>query len=149
MAISHGATFTITAEQDPRLRQAIERLAAVPTTVWLPAERANGELCGAEVAETPYRFATADLRLVVRHEAKVPAEQLTVDDLGGRRFFAFVPIAGAEHAAVALITPGPRNDHRATRLHHQGLGSSSAGGTWLLFAADASCQRSKSRHTGR
>ena len=110
-AISHGATFTITAEQNPRLRRAIETLAL--DTAWVPAERADGELSGAEVAETSYRFATADLRLIVRRQAKAAGEQLSFDDLGGRRFFAFITNAGPEHSTASLD------------LHHRQRGGAS------------------------
>ena len=61
-----------------------------PDTVWAPAQDTNRELCGSEVAETTYRFADRDLRLIVRRQRKVAGEQLSFDDLRGWRFFTIV-----------------------------------------------------------
>jgi hypothetical protein len=58
--------------------------------VWTPAEEADGELSGSEVADTTYRFAQRDLRLIVRRQRKAAGEQLSFDDLGGWRFFAMI-----------------------------------------------------------
>lgn len=112
-ACRHHAIFTITADQNPVVRRAIEILATDPATMWLPATNAEGELSGAEVAETSYTFAERDLRLVVRRQKKAVGEQLAFDDLGGFRFFSFVTNAPTEHAAVALD------------LHHRRRGGAS------------------------
>ncbi|MGH9087078.1 MAG: transposase [Acidimicrobiales bacterium] len=42
------------------------------------------------MAETTYRFAKRDLRLIVRRQRKASGDQLASDDLGGWRFFALV-----------------------------------------------------------
>jgi hypothetical protein len=89
-ATTHSAAFSITCVQNTSVRKAIEALATDPTTTWTPALDATGEITGAEVAETTYRFATRDLRLIVRRQRKATGEQLSFDDLGGWRFFALV-----------------------------------------------------------
>lgn len=89
-ATKHSAAFSITCVQNKAIRRAIEALATDPATVWVPAKEADGELAGSEVAETIYRFAKRDLRLIVRRQKKVSGEQLSFDDLGGFRFFALV-----------------------------------------------------------
>ncbi len=89
-AVKHSAAFSITCKQNKAVRKAIEALAADPKTVWVPAKEADGELAGSEVAETIYRFAKRDLRLIVRRQAKATGEQLSFDDLGGWRFFAMI-----------------------------------------------------------
>ena len=98
-ATKHSAAFSITCIQNTSVRKAIEALAADPTTTWAPALDATGEISGAEVAETTYRFAKRDLRLIVRRQKKASGEQLSFDDLGGWRFFALVtnipPIFGS------------------------------------------------------
>lgn len=109
----HGATFTITAEQNEAVRRAIEELALAPATTWVPAHDAEGELAGSEVAETTYRFAKRDLRLVVRRQRKAPGEQLAFDDLGGYRFFACITNAPSTYGAVDLD------------LHHRRRGGAS------------------------
>ena len=104
-AIGHNAIFTITAEQNKAVRRAIETLASDPKKVWIPAKEATGKLAGSEVAETTYRFAKRDLRLIVRRQRKSVGEQLSFDDLGGWRFFAlitnmpplFAPAVTVEH----------------------------------------------------
>jgi glutaredoxin-related protein len=109
----HGATFTITVEQNEAMRRAIEELALAPATTWVPAQDADGELDGSEVAETTYRFAKRDLRLVVRRQRKAPGEQLAFDDLGGYRFFAFITNAPSTCGAADLD------------LHHRRRGGAS------------------------
>ena len=89
-ATKHSAAFSITCVQNKAVRRAIEALATDPATVWVPAKQADGELAGSEVAETTYRFARRDLRLIVRRQKKVAGEQLSFDDLGGWRFFALI-----------------------------------------------------------
>jgi hypothetical protein len=86
----HSAVFSITCVQNKAVRRAIEALATDAGTVWTPAKDTNRELCGSEVAETTYRFANRDLRLIVRRQPKATGEQLSFDDLGGWRFFAIV-----------------------------------------------------------
>lgn len=89
-ATRHSAAFSITCVQNKAVRKAIEALATDPKTVWLPAQEADGELAGSEVAETTYRFAKRDLRLIVRRQRKAAGEQFSFDDLGGWRFFAMI-----------------------------------------------------------
>lgn len=89
-ATRHSAAFSITCVQNKAIRRAIEDLAADPATVWVQAKNAESELAGAEVAETTYRFAGRDLRLIVRRQKKAAGEQLSFDDLGGYRFFALI-----------------------------------------------------------
>ena len=89
-ATRHSAAFSITCVQNKAVRRAIEALATDPATVWAPAKEAAGELSGSEVAETTYRFAQRDLRLIVRRQRKASGEQLSFDDLGGYRFFALI-----------------------------------------------------------
>jgi hypothetical protein len=89
-ATKHSAAFSITCVQNKAIRRAIEALAADPTTLWVLAKEADGELAGSEVAETTYRFAKRDLRLIVRRQRKAAGEQLSFDDLGGWRFFALI-----------------------------------------------------------
>lgn len=89
-ATAHSAAFSITCVQNASVRKAIEDLATDPATTWTPALDATGEIAGAEVAETTYRFAKRDLRLIVRRQQKASGEQLSFDDLGGWRFFALV-----------------------------------------------------------
>ena len=89
-ATKHSAAFSITCVQNKSVRRAIEALAVDPATVWTPAKETDAELAGSEVAETTYRFAKRDLRLIVRRQKKVAGEQLSFDDLGGFRFFALI-----------------------------------------------------------
>ena len=89
-ATKHSAAFSITCVQNKSVRRAIEALAADPATVWTPAKETDAELAGSEVAETTYRFAKRDLRLIVRRQKKTAGEQLSFDDLGGFRFFALI-----------------------------------------------------------
>jgi hypothetical protein len=65
-ATEHSAAFSITCIQNEAIRKAIEALALDRETTWAPATDATGEICGAEVAETTYRFAKRTLRLIVR-----------------------------------------------------------------------------------
>ncbi len=69
-ATKHSAAFSITCIQNTSVRKAIEALAADPATTWASALDATGEITGAEVAETTYRFARRDLRLIVRRQKK-------------------------------------------------------------------------------
>jgi hypothetical protein len=101
-AISHQATFTVTAEQTEPVRAAIAQLAMDEATIWRPAQNADGELVGSEIAETTYRFAKHDLRLVIRRQKKSVGEQMSFDDLGGFRFFALITNASKEHSAAEL-----------------------------------------------
>jgi hypothetical protein len=89
-ATRHSAAFSITCVQNKSIRKAIEALATNPKTAWTAALKADGELAGSEVAETTYRFAKRDLRLIVRRQRKATGEQLSFDDLGGWRFFAVI-----------------------------------------------------------
>jgi hypothetical protein len=89
-AVKHSAAFSITCKQNSSVRKAIEALATDPETTWVDAKDADGELAGSEVAETIYRFAKRDLRLIVRRQRKATGEQLSFDDLGGWRFFAMI-----------------------------------------------------------
>ena len=89
-ATSHSAAFSVTCVQNTAVRKAIETLATDEKTVWVPAKDATGEIAGAEVAESTYRFATRTLRLIVRRQRKSAGSQLSFDDLGGWRFFALV-----------------------------------------------------------
>jgi hypothetical protein len=89
-ATRHSAAFSVTCVQNKAIRRAIEALATNPETIWTPAKEADGELTGSEVAETTYRFAKRDLRLIVRRQRKATGEQLSFDDLGGFRFFALM-----------------------------------------------------------
>ena len=82
-AVKHSAVFSITCKQNSSVRKAIEALATDPETTWVDAKDADGELAGSEEAETIYRFAKRDLRLIVRRQRKATGEQLSFDDLGG------------------------------------------------------------------
>ncbi|MGH8300524.1 MAG: IS1380 family transposase [Steroidobacteraceae bacterium] len=101
-AEKHTATFSITCVQNRAIRRAIEALALDPSAVWSSAENTTDELAGAEVAETTYRFAKRDLRLIVRRQKKTTGEQLSFDDLGGWRFFALVTNAVPEVTAAEV-----------------------------------------------
>jgi len=100
--VAHKATFTITAEKNAPVREAIAALAMDPETAWVPATDVDGGLSGSKVAETTYRFCGRDLRLVVRRQRKAPGEQLSVDDLGGWRFFACITHAPASSSAAQI-----------------------------------------------
>lgn len=89
-ATKHSAAFSITCVQNKAIRRAIEALATDPATVWVRAKDTDAALAGSEVAETTYRFAKRDLRLVVRRQRKADGEQLSFDDLGGWHFFALI-----------------------------------------------------------
>jgi hypothetical protein len=89
-AEKHSAGFTITCQQNKAIRKAIEQLARNTQIVWVPATNATGEITGAEIAETTYRFAKRDLRLIVRRQPKAYGEQLSFDDFDGWRFFAII-----------------------------------------------------------
>jgi hypothetical protein len=89
-ATRHSAAFSITCVQNEAVRKAIEALAMDPETTWTPAKDATEEIAGSEVAESTYRFAKRDLRLIVRRQRKTVGEQLSFDDVGGYRFFALV-----------------------------------------------------------
>ena len=84
------------------MRAAISTLARNGATRWQPAHDADGEISGSEDAETTYRFAKRDLRLVVRRQKKSSGAQLSFDNLGGRRFFACITNAEATHSAVEI-----------------------------------------------
>ena len=108
-ATRRSAAFSITCVQNKSIRKAIEALATNPKTVWTAALKADGELAGSEVAETTYRFAKRDLRLVVRRQRKATGEQLSFDDLGGWRFFAVITnTPGRAHRSSALSSTGTR-----------------------------------------
>ena len=100
--VAHKAIFTITAEQNAPVREAICALAMAPETSWTPAQDVDGELSGSEVAETTYAFSGRDLRLVVRRQRKATGEQLSFDDLGGWRFFACITNAPASIEAAQI-----------------------------------------------
>ncbi len=100
--VAHKAIFTITAEQNAPVREAIAALAMAPETSWTPAKDVDGELSGSEVAETTYAFSGRDLRLVVRRQRKAAGEQLSFDDLGGWRFFACITNAPASIEAAQI-----------------------------------------------
>ena len=107
-ATKHSAIFSISCVQDQRVRRAIEALAQDPATTWTPAKDPGNEILGAEVAETIYRFAGRDLRLIVRRQRKHSGEQLSFDDLGGFRFFALVT------NMPPIFAPAPTVEH-----HHR------------------------------
>lgn len=85
----HDAAFTVTARQFANVRAAIEALAVDPATTWSAALGAE-DARGSEVAETPFRFAGRDLRMIVRRQPTVAGDQLSFDDLDGWRFHAIV-----------------------------------------------------------
>jgi hypothetical protein len=51
-ATKHSADFSITVKQNKAIGRAIEALATDVRTTWVPAQNADGELAGSEVAET-------------------------------------------------------------------------------------------------
>lgn len=85
----HDAAFTVTAKGYPNVRAAIETVALDPATAWSPA-LGGEDAKGSEVAETAFRFAGRDLRMIVRRQPTVAGDQLSFDDLGGWRFHAIV-----------------------------------------------------------
>jgi len=85
----HDAAFTITAKGYTNVKAAVEALALDPTTTWEPAVGAE-EAKGSEVAETMFRFAGRDLRMIVRRQPTRPGDQLSFDDLDGWRFHAII-----------------------------------------------------------
>jgi len=88
-AEAHNAAFTITAKGYTNVRAAIETLARDPATVWAPALGAE-DAKGSEVAETMFRFAGRDLRMIVRRQPTETGDQLSFDDLDGCRFHAII-----------------------------------------------------------
>ena len=90
VATRHGAAFSITCLKDKRVRAAIYELASDEATAWMPAIGADGELAGSEIAETTYRFAGRDLRMIIRRQRTAAGAQLSFDDLDGWRFHAIV-----------------------------------------------------------
>ncbi len=88
-AEGHNAAFTITAKGYTNVRAAIETLARDPATVWAPALGAE-DAKGSEVAETMFRFAGRDLRMIVRRQPTETGDQLSFDDLDGCRFHAII-----------------------------------------------------------
>ncbi|HEY3942200.1 MAG TPA: IS1380 family transposase, partial [Acidimicrobiales bacterium] len=144
-ATAHAATFSITCVQNEQVRRAIEVLASDPATAWSPAERATGEIGGAEVAETTYRFAQRDVRLIVRRQPKTVGEQLSFDDLGGWRFFALITNAGPEVSTAEvghhhrLRGGGPEEAIRQLQhdfaMNHAPLQSFMANWLWWLASA--------------
>lgn len=68
----HGAVFTITTRRYKNVAGAIAALASEAATVWAPAIGAE-EAKASEVAETPFRFAGRDLRMIVRRQPTAPA----------------------------------------------------------------------------
>jgi hypothetical protein len=143
-AVRHNAAFTITARQDKRIRKTIEALATNPDTAWVAALGDEAAL-GSEVAETSYRFAGRDLRLIVRRQPKAAGEQLAFDDLGGFRFQAVLtnipPIFGAmaevEHRH-RLRGGAPEEAIRQLKedfgMNHAPLQSFAANWLWWLAA---------------
>lgn len=85
----HDAAFTITTRRYANVAAAIEALASDPATTWVPAIGAEAAK-GSEVAETVFRFAGRDLRMIVRRQRTGAGEQLSFDDLDGWRFHAIV-----------------------------------------------------------
>lgn len=85
----HNAAFSVTAKQYPNVRDAIGVLVSGPATVWTRALGAE-DAKGSEVAETIFRFADRDLRLIVRRQPTVTLDQLSFDDIGGFRFHAIL-----------------------------------------------------------
>lgn len=85
----HDAAFTVTARGYKRVRATIEALATDPAAVWSAALGAE-DARGSEVAETTFRFAGRDLRMIVRRQPTVAGDQLSFDDLDGWRFHAIV-----------------------------------------------------------
>lgn len=88
-AEAHNAAFSVTAKGYTNVRAAIETLARDPATVWAPALGAE-DTKGSEVAETMFRFAGRDLRMIVRRQPTETGDQLSFDNLDGCRFHAIV-----------------------------------------------------------
>lgn len=98
----HDAVFTITTRRYKNVAGAIAALASEPATVWAPAIGAE-EAKASEVAETPFRFAGRDLRMIVRRQPTGAGDQLSFDDLDGWRFHAIITnIAPDEGTAVDI-----------------------------------------------
>jgi len=85
----HHAAFSVTAKGYTNVQAAIEALALDPNTAWASAIGAE-DVKGSEVAETMFRFADRDLRLIVRRQPVRSGDQLSFDDLGGWRFHAII-----------------------------------------------------------
>lgn len=85
----HDAAFTITTRRYSNVAAAIQALASDAATVWTDAAGAE-EAKGSEVAETMFRFAGRDLRMIVRRQRTAAGDQLSFDDLDGWRFHAIV-----------------------------------------------------------
>lgn len=85
----HNAAFTVTAKGYRNVRAVIETLARDDTTQWCPALGAE-DAKGSEIAETMFRFAERDLRMIVRRQPTVTGDQLSLDDLDGFRFHAII-----------------------------------------------------------
>jgi hypothetical protein len=144
-ACKHQATFSITCVQNTAVRRAIEAVATNPATTWTATLDATGELAGTEIAEAPYRFAKRDLRLIVRRQRKTVGEQLSLDDLGGWRFFALVTNAAPEVTAAhvdhhhRLRGGGPEEAIRQLTgdfaMNHAPLQAFTANWLWWLAAA--------------
>lgn len=113
--------------------------------MWSKAKEADGELVGCEVAETTYRFAKQDLRLIVRRQAKAAGEQLSFDDLGAWRFFALItnvprrslrPPTSTTIIAFAAARPKRRSaSSKRTSVNHAPLQSFPANWLWWLASA--------------
>jgi len=98
----HDAAFTITTRRYANVAGAIAALASDAATVWAPATGAE-EAKASEVAETPFRFAGRDLRMIVRRQPTSGGDQLSFDDLDGWRFHAIITnIASDEGTAVDI-----------------------------------------------
>lgn len=85
----HEAAFTITTRRYTNVAGAIAALASDAATTWAPAIGAE-EAKASEVAETPFRFAGRDLRMIVRRQPTGTGDQLSFDDLDGWRFHAII-----------------------------------------------------------
>jgi len=145
-AAKHSAAFSITCIQNEAVRKAIEALALDPETTWTPAKNAAGEICGAEVAETTYRFAKRALRLIVRRQKKASGEQLSFDDLGGFRFFALITNVPPILATAVTVEHhhrlrgGPPEEAIRQLVHDFGMNHAplqSFAANWLWWLASA------------
>lgn len=85
----HDAAFTITAKRYKNVAATIESLASDPSTTWSAAIGAENAK-GSQVAETTFRFAGRDLRMIVRRQRTRVGDQLSFDDLDGWRFHAII-----------------------------------------------------------
>jgi len=98
----HDAAFTITAKRYTNVATAIEALASDAATTWTPAIGAEAAKASA-VAETMFRFAGRDLRMIVRRQRVAAGDQLSLDDLHGWRFHAIITNIAPMLATAAQV----------------------------------------------